>query len=81
MNQTLQPAAQSSVSHAPVARLSSWVESFQLVITMVMPLAAVGVEVMAVVQHGTIELADPRLMFLHTEVIGMNAGRAWRVTP
>ncbi|MEM6267575.1 MAG: phosphate-starvation-inducible PsiE family protein, partial [Pseudomonadota bacterium] len=51
----------------------SAVERLLLIITMLMTLAAVGVEVWTVIDRGRIELADLLLMFLYTEVIGMIA--------
>lgn len=66
-------AAKALASDAHAERLFSWVEKFLLLITMLMTLAAVGVEVMSVVERGTIELADLLLMFLYTEVVGMIA--------
>ena len=54
-------------------RLFGWGEKFLLVITLLMTLAAVGVEVASVLERGTIELADLLLMFLYTEVVGMIA--------
>lgn len=57
----------------PAERVFGWVEKFVLLITLLMTLAAVGVEVMSVIERGTIELADLLLMFLYTEVIGMIA--------
>lgn len=54
-------------------QLFRWVERLVLGITLLMTLAAVGVEVASVVERGTIELADLLLMFLYTEVIGMIA--------
>lgn len=57
----------------PAERLFGWVEKFVLLITLVMTLVAVGVEVVSVINRGTIELADLLLMFLYTEVIGMIA--------
>lgn len=49
------------------------VERLVLLITLLMTLAAVGVEVWTVIDRGTIELADLLLMFLYTEVIAMIA--------
>ena len=57
----------------PAEHLFRWVERFVLGITLLMTLAAVGVEVGSVIDRGTIELADLLLMFLYTEVIGMIA--------
>lgn len=57
----------------PAEHLFRWVERFVLGITLLMTLAAVGVEVASVIDRGTIELADLLLMFLYTEVIGMIA--------
>lgn len=73
MTDTPSTAAKALASDAHAERLFSWVEKFLLLITMLMTLAAVGVEVMSVVERGTIELADLLLMFLYTEVVGMIA--------
>ena len=62
------------VKHETTAeKLFTAVERLVLVITLLMTLAAVAVEVWAVVERGKIELADLLLMFLYTEVIDMIA--------
>jgi protein PsiE len=61
-------------SASPLAEnLFGWVEKLVLLVTLLMTLAAVGVEVALVVERGRVELADLLLMFLYTEVIGMIA--------
>ncbi|MBD2843509.1 phosphate-starvation-inducible protein PsiE [Erythrobacter rubeus] len=67
------PDANSSDEGDHASKLFKLVERFLLVITMIMTLAAVGVEVWTVIDRGTIELADLLLMFLYTEVVGMIA--------
>lgn len=75
--QTDETAELSTTADSPstdaAERLFGWVEKFVLLITLLMTLAAVGVEVASVIERGTIELADLLLMFLYTEVIGMIA--------
>lgn len=66
-------ASDNPASIDPAERVFAWVEKFVLLITLLMTLAAVGVEVSSVLERGTIELADLLLMFLYTEVIGMIA--------
>jgi protein PsiE len=58
---------------AAASNVFKLVERLLLVITLLMTLGAVGIEVISVVERGSIELADLLLMFLYTEVIGMIA--------
>lgn len=58
---------------ATAANVFKLVERLLLIITMLMTLGAVGIEVMSVVERGSIELADLLLMFLYIEVVGMIA--------
>ncbi|MBD2841871.1 phosphate-starvation-inducible protein PsiE [Erythrobacter rubeus] len=67
------PKVNSSDENGYASKLFKLVERFLLIITMIMTLAAVGVEVSTVIERGTIELADLLLMFLYTEVVGMIA--------
>lgn len=66
-------SSESSDAASPAEKMFSAVERLLLIITMLMTLAAVGVEVWTVIDRGRIELADLLLMFLYTEVIGMIA--------
>ncbi|MEM7690515.1 MAG: phosphate-starvation-inducible PsiE family protein [Pseudomonadota bacterium] len=73
MTEVSDPAQTLPSAESRAERLFGWVEKSVLVITLLMTLFAVGVEVLSVIDRGTIELADLLLMFLYTEVIGMIA--------
>mgnify|MGYP001161563860 FL=1 len=56
-----------------INRLFEYLEDLILSIIAVMTLGAVGFELFAVYQRGSIELADLLLMFIYAEVLGMVA--------
>ena len=56
-----------------INRLFEYLEDLILSIIAVMTLGAVGFELYAVYQRGSIELADLLLMFIYAEVLGMVA--------
>jgi protein PsiE len=56
-----------------INRLFEYLEDLILSIIAVMTLGAVGFELFAVFQRGSIELADLLLMFIYAEVLGMVA--------
>ena len=56
-----------------INRLFEYIEDLILSIIAIMTLGAVGFELSAVYQRGSIELADLLLMFIYAEVLGMVA--------
>ena len=56
-----------------INRLFEYLEDLILSIIAIMTLGAVGFELFAVYQRGSIELADLLLMFIYAEVLGMVA--------
>lgn len=56
-----------------INRLFEYLEDLILSIIAIMTLGAVGFELLAVYQRGSIELADLLLMFIYAEVLGMVA--------
>tara|TARA_X000000368_G_scaffold195123_1_gene154033 strand:- start:1369 stop:1752 length:384 start_codon:yes stop_codon:yes gene_type:complete len=56
-----------------INRLFEYLEDLILSIIAIMTLGAVGFELYAVYQRGSIELADLLLMFIYAEVLGMVA--------
>ena len=56
-----------------INRLFEYLEDLILSIIAIMTLGAVGFELSAVYQRGSIELADLLLMFIYAEVLGMVA--------
>ena len=56
-----------------INRLFEYLEDLILSIIAIMTLGAVGFELYAVLQRGSIELADLLLMFIYAEVLGMVA--------
>ena len=56
-----------------INRLFEYLEDLILSIIAIMTLGAVGFELYAVFQRGSIELADLLLMFIYAEVLGMVA--------